>query len=93
MEAPETRYAESGGLHIAYQVLGEGARPLGRLRLLSVPQFLVSNSKRLWTQSEKAPIASRPLLEDLSYLHESFVNVVKPPAINVSHRAAFTHSR
>jgi class 3 adenylate cyclase len=24
MEAPETRYAESGGLHLAYQVLGEG---------------------------------------------------------------------
>ncbi|MGH2655725.1 MAG: adenylate/guanylate cyclase domain-containing protein [Actinomycetota bacterium] len=28
MEAPETRYAESGGLHIAYQALGESAPDL-----------------------------------------------------------------
>lgn len=28
MEAPETHYARSGELHIAYQVLGEGPRDL-----------------------------------------------------------------
>jgi pimeloyl-ACP methyl ester carboxylesterase len=42
IEPPETRYARSGDLHIAYQVTGEGPRDL-----LMVPGF-VSNVETTW---------------------------------------------
>ena len=42
MEPPETRYAKSGDVSIAYQVLGKG-----NLDLVYVPGF-VSNLDRYW---------------------------------------------
>jgi len=42
MEAPETRYADSGGVQIAYQAIGEGPR-----ELVVVPGF-VSNLDMQW---------------------------------------------
>ena len=42
IEPPETRYARSGDLHIAYQVIGEGPRDL-----VMVPGF-VSNVETAW---------------------------------------------
>lgn len=42
MEAPETRYAKSGEVRIAYQVVGEGP-----LDLVFVPGF-VSNVELFW---------------------------------------------
>jgi class 3 adenylate cyclase len=46
MEPPETRYVDSGGVDIAYQVLGEGP-----LELVVVPGF-VSNLDMQWTDPE-----------------------------------------
>ena len=42
IESPETRYARSGDLHIAYQVIGDGPRDL-----VMVPGF-VSNVETVW---------------------------------------------
>jgi pimeloyl-ACP methyl ester carboxylesterase len=50
---PETRYAKSGDVHIAYQVLGEGP-----LDLVFVPGF-VSNIEALWTGSLPAAFFRR----------------------------------
>src|ERR671928_1382608 len=41
---PETRYARSGDLHIAYQVVGEGP-----FDLLHIPGF-VSNVEAMWDE-------------------------------------------
>jgi hypothetical protein len=41
---PETRYAKSGDVHIAYQVMGEGP-----IDLVFVPGF-VSNVEATWQQ-------------------------------------------
>jgi class 3 adenylate cyclase/pimeloyl-ACP methyl ester carboxylesterase len=46
MEVPETRYVDSGGLKIAYQVIGDGA-----VDLAVVPGF-VSNLDMQWTDPE-----------------------------------------
>ena len=35
MEPPETRYAKSGDVHIAYQVVGSGRLDLSSFRVLS----------------------------------------------------------
>jgi len=45
---PETRYAKSGDVHIAYQVLGEGP-----LDLVFVPGF-VSNVEASWQNPDRA---------------------------------------
>ena len=48
---PETRYAKSGDVHIAYQVMGDGP-----LDLVFVPGF-VSNGEYVWDD----PVAARCL--------------------------------
>ena len=45
MEAPQTRYVDSGGVQIAYQVIGEGPRDL-----VVVPGF-VSNLDMQWADA------------------------------------------
>ena len=54
---PETRYAKSGNVHIAYQMFGEGP-----INLVLVP-FMVSNVENYWEQSD----FSRWLLRMASY--------------------------
>ena len=44
MQIPETRYAKSGDVHIAYQVVGEGS-----FDLVYVPGF-VSNVEEVWEE-------------------------------------------
>lgn len=53
MEAPETRYAKSGEVRIAYQVVGEGP-----LDLVFVPGF-VSNVELFWEMPEWANFLSQ----------------------------------
>ena len=48
MDSPQTRYAKSGSLDIAYQVIGEGPRDL-----VLIPGF-VSNVEMTWEDSAKA---------------------------------------
>jgi class 3 adenylate cyclase/pimeloyl-ACP methyl ester carboxylesterase len=50
---PETRYAKSGDVHIAYQVVGEGP-----LDLVFVPGF-VSNVEATWTSPARAAFFGR----------------------------------
>jgi pimeloyl-ACP methyl ester carboxylesterase len=50
---PETRYAKSGDVHIAYQVLGEGP-----IDLIFVPGF-VSNVEATWQQTARAAFFRR----------------------------------
>jgi pimeloyl-ACP methyl ester carboxylesterase/class 3 adenylate cyclase len=50
---PETRYARSGDVHIAYQVLGEGP-----IDLVFVPGF-VSNVEATWAQPSRAAFFRR----------------------------------
>jgi pimeloyl-ACP methyl ester carboxylesterase/class 3 adenylate cyclase len=50
---PETRYAKSGDVHIAYQVLGEGS-----IDLVFVPGF-VSNVEATWEQPGRAAFFRR----------------------------------
>jgi DNA-binding SARP family transcriptional activator len=57
--APQTRYVDSGGVHIAYQVIGEGERDI-----VFVPRLL-SHLDQLWEDEDTAvfspiPIASVP---------------------------------
>src|SRR5438477_12013166 len=53
MTPPETRYAKSGDVHIAYQVVGSG-----RFDLVYVPGF-VSNMDLQWEMPEWARFYSR----------------------------------
>jgi len=53
MTPPETRYAKSGDVHIAYQVLGSGP-----IDLVFVPGF-VSNVEFNWEQPGRAYFLSR----------------------------------
>src|SRR5947209_8479637 len=53
MTPPETRYARSGDVHIAYQVFGNGS-----LDLVWVPGF-TSNIEIFWEFSEFAKFAAR----------------------------------
>jgi hypothetical protein len=53
MEPPETRYAKSGDVHIAYQVVGDGP-----LDLIFVPGF-VSNVEMVWESPGWARFFSR----------------------------------
>lgn len=53
MEAPETRYAKSGDVHIAYQVVGNGP-----FDLVFVPGF-VSNIELFWEMPEWADFFTR----------------------------------
>ncbi len=53
MQVPETRYARSGEVHIAYQVLGEGP-----VDLVFVPGF-VSNVEAAWTSPPRADFFRR----------------------------------
>lgn len=53
MDAPETRYAKSGEVHIAYQVVGQG-----RIDLVYVPGF-VSNLDLAWEDPERSYFLSR----------------------------------
>jgi class 3 adenylate cyclase/pimeloyl-ACP methyl ester carboxylesterase len=53
MAIPETRYAKSGDVHIAYQVLGEGP-----IDLAFVPGF-VSNVEATWQQPARAAFFRR----------------------------------
>ena len=53
MEVPATRYAKSGDVHIAYQVLGSGP-----LDLVFVPGF-VSNIEALWSAPMRAAFFRR----------------------------------
>jgi class 3 adenylate cyclase len=53
MEVPETRYAKSGDVHVAYQVIGDGA-----LNLVFVPGF-VSNVEAIWENPDSAHFFSR----------------------------------
>ena len=53
MTPPETRYAKSGDVHIAYQVVGEGP-----LDLIFVPGF-VSNVEMAWEEPARAHSSSR----------------------------------
>jgi class 3 adenylate cyclase len=53
VEAPETRYAKSGNLHIAYQVFGEGS-----IDLVFVPGF-ISNVEVAWHNPLWIPFAER----------------------------------
>ena len=53
MDLPETRYAKSGDIHIAYQVLGDGP-----LNLVFVPGF-VSNVEAIWENPDSAHFFSR----------------------------------
>jgi class 3 adenylate cyclase/pimeloyl-ACP methyl ester carboxylesterase len=57
IESPETRYARSGELHIAYQVIGEGPRDL-----VMVPGF-VSNVETTW----EVPAAAEFLMRLASF--------------------------
>ena len=50
---PETRYAKSGDVHIAYQVLGSGA-----IDLVLVPGF-VSNVEAIWSSPARARLLER----------------------------------
>ena len=50
---PETRYAQSGGLNIAYQVVGEGP-----FDLLYVPGW-ISNIELMWDDPAQARILER----------------------------------
>ena len=50
---PETRYAKSGDVHIAYQVLGEGP-----IDVVFVPGF-VSNVEQTWTSPARARFFQR----------------------------------
>lgn len=50
---PDTRYAKSGDVHIAYQVLGEGP-----VDLVFVPGF-VSNVEALWSDPLRAAFFRR----------------------------------
>ena len=51
MKPPETRYAKSGDVHVAYQVSGSGPRDL-----VLVPGF-VSNLDMFWEEPSVAPLA------------------------------------
>ena len=53
---PETRYADSGGVNIAYQVLGEGSRDL-----VLVPGW-ASNIEVYWEEPALARFLTRPEL-------------------------------
>jgi class 3 adenylate cyclase len=53
MTPPETRYAKSGDVHIAYQVVGDG-----RFDLIYVPGF-VSNVEMFWESPGQARFLSR----------------------------------
>src|SRR5262249_50315480 len=53
MDAPETRYAKSGDIRIAYQVAGKG-----QIDLVYVPGF-VSNLDLVWEDPERAYFFSR----------------------------------
>src|SRR5438094_2756472 len=53
MDVPETRYAKSGDVHIAYQVVGDGP-----LDLIFVPGF-VSNVEMAWETPGRARFHSR----------------------------------
>ena len=53
MTPPETRYAKSGDVHIAYQVVGDGP-----LDLIFVPGF-VSNVEMTWESPGRAHLCSR----------------------------------
>ena len=53
MDLPETRYAKSGDIHIAYQVVGEG-----EVDLVYVPGF-VSNLDLNWEEPDRAYFYSR----------------------------------
>jgi pimeloyl-ACP methyl ester carboxylesterase len=53
MTPPETRYAKSGDVHIAYQVVGDGP-----LDLIFVPGF-VSNVEMAWETPGRARFQSR----------------------------------
>ena len=53
MNVPETRYARSGDVHIAYQVLGDGP-----VDLVFVPGF-VSNVEATWTSPPRADFFRR----------------------------------
>jgi pimeloyl-ACP methyl ester carboxylesterase len=53
MDLPETRYAKSGNIHIAYQVVGEG-----EVDLVYVPGF-VSNLDLNWEEPDRAYFYSR----------------------------------
>ena len=55
MDPPETRYAKSGEVRIAYQVVGRGP-----LDLVYVPGF-VSNIELFWEMPERAHYLSRLL--------------------------------
>jgi hypothetical protein len=46
---PRTRYAERSGLHLAYQVIGDGP-----LDIVLVPGF-VSHVERVWEEPRAAP--------------------------------------
>jgi class 3 adenylate cyclase len=52
-ETPETRYARSGDLHLAYQVVGDGPHDL-----VMVPGF-VSNVETLWETTETVEFLGR----------------------------------
>lgn len=52
-DVPETRYAKSGDVHIAYQVLGEGP-----LDLVLVPGF-VSHLEYQWQEARSARFLRR----------------------------------
>ena len=53
MQPPETRYAKSGDVHIAYQIVGEGP-----IDLVFVPGF-VSNVEFNWEQPGRAYFLTR----------------------------------
>ena len=53
MNVPETRYARSGDVHIAYQVLGEGP-----IDVVLVPGF-VSNVEAMWTSPARRQFLER----------------------------------
>jgi pimeloyl-ACP methyl ester carboxylesterase len=53
MTPPETRYAKSGDVHIAYQVVGDGP-----LDLIFVPGF-VSNVEMTWESPGPAQFCTR----------------------------------
>ena len=52
-DVPRTRYAKSGGVNIAYQVVGEGPRDL-----ISVPGWL-SNVEMMWEAPQLARFLRR----------------------------------
>lgn len=53
MDSPDTRYARSGSLHIAYQVIGDGP-----FDLVMIPGF-VSNVELTWEDSAEARFVQR----------------------------------